>query len=122
MRHLLQDYGFVEYIDAMSSMRLMEISEVRICRNSCYRSHLMELARLSQRWHLSMAIRGNKMDDKFHDGDFLLQDRTWLAHERTLMAWVRTATSMISFSFKSPNSSLSRGFLGMRGINRATVF
>src|SRR5262249_33760330 len=26
-------------------------------------------------------------------------DRTWLAHERTLMAWVRTATSMISFSF-----------------------
>jgi putative membrane protein len=26
-------------------------------------------------------------------------DRTWLAHERTLMAWVRTATSMISFAF-----------------------
>jgi len=26
-------------------------------------------------------------------------DRTWLAHERTLMAWVRTATSMISFGF-----------------------
>ena len=25
--------------------------------------------------------------------------RTWLAHERTLMAWVRTATSMISFGF-----------------------
>ena len=26
-------------------------------------------------------------------------ERTWLAHERTLMAWVRTATSMISFGF-----------------------
>ena len=26
-------------------------------------------------------------------------DRTWLAHERTLMAWVRTATSLISFGF-----------------------
>lgn len=26
-------------------------------------------------------------------------DRTRLAHERTLMAWVRTATSMISFGF-----------------------
>jgi putative membrane protein len=26
-------------------------------------------------------------------------DRTWLAHERTLMAWVRTAVSMISFGF-----------------------
>ena len=25
--------------------------------------------------------------------------RTWLAHERTLMAWVRTATSMITFGF-----------------------
>ena len=29
----------------------------------------------------------------------LAVDRTWLAHERTLMAWVRTATSMISFGF-----------------------
>jgi len=26
-------------------------------------------------------------------------DRTWLAHERTLMAWARTAASMISFGF-----------------------
>lgn len=26
-------------------------------------------------------------------------DRTWLSHERTLMAWVRTAISMISFGF-----------------------
>jgi putative membrane protein len=26
-------------------------------------------------------------------------DRTWLAHERTLMAWVRTTGSMISFGF-----------------------
>ena len=29
----------------------------------------------------------------------LAADRTWLAQERTLMAWVRTATSMISFGF-----------------------
>ena len=26
-------------------------------------------------------------------------DRTRLAHERTLMAWVRTATSLLSFGF-----------------------
>jgi len=26
-------------------------------------------------------------------------DRTWLAHERTLMAWVRTSTGMIAFGF-----------------------
>ncbi len=26
-------------------------------------------------------------------------DRTWLAQERTLMAWIRTATSMIGFGF-----------------------
>ena len=26
-------------------------------------------------------------------------DRTWMAHERKLMAWIRTATSMISFGF-----------------------
>jgi len=29
----------------------------------------------------------------------LALDRTHLAHERTLMAWVRTATSLISFGF-----------------------
>ena len=29
----------------------------------------------------------------------LAVDRTRLAHERTLMAWVRTSTSMISFGF-----------------------
>jgi putative membrane protein len=29
----------------------------------------------------------------------LAADRTFLAHERTMMAWVRTATSMISFGF-----------------------
>jgi len=33
------------------------------------------------------------------DSNQLALDRTWLAHERTLMAWVRTATSMISFGF-----------------------
>jgi putative membrane protein len=26
-------------------------------------------------------------------------DRTWLAEERTLMAWIRTATSLITFGF-----------------------
>jgi putative membrane protein len=29
----------------------------------------------------------------------LAADRTWMAQERTLMAWIRTATSMISFGF-----------------------
>ena len=33
------------------------------------------------------------------DSSQLALDRTWLAHERTLMAWVRTATSMITFGF-----------------------
>jgi putative membrane protein len=33
------------------------------------------------------------------DSNEMAVDRTWLAHERTLMAWVRTATSMISFGF-----------------------
>lgn len=33
------------------------------------------------------------------DSTRLALDRTWLAHERTLMAWVRTATSMIGFGF-----------------------
>ena len=32
-------------------------------------------------------------------GTILAIDRTRLAHERTLMAWVRTATSLISFAF-----------------------
>ena len=32
-------------------------------------------------------------------GTRLALDRTHLAHERTLMAWVRTATSLISFGF-----------------------
>jgi putative membrane protein len=33
------------------------------------------------------------------DSNEMALDRTWLAHERTLMAWVRTAVSMISFGF-----------------------
>jgi putative membrane protein len=32
-------------------------------------------------------------------GTRLAVDRTWLAHERTLMAWIRTAASLISFGF-----------------------
>ena len=39
------------------------------------------------------------MDNKLKDSNYLALDRTWLAHERTLMAWVRTATPMIGFSF-----------------------
>jgi putative membrane protein len=39
--------------------------------------------------------------DRVHEPDSneMAMDRTWLAHERTLMAWIRTATSMISFGF-----------------------
>jgi len=33
------------------------------------------------------------------DSTQLALDRTWLAHERTLMAWVRTSASQISFGF-----------------------
>ena len=33
------------------------------------------------------------------ESTLLAVDRTRLAHERTLMAWIRTATSMISFGF-----------------------
>jgi putative membrane protein len=33
------------------------------------------------------------------ENTLLAVDRTRLAHERTLMAWIRTATSMISFGF-----------------------
>lgn len=33
------------------------------------------------------------------NGTKLALERTWLAHERTLMAWVRTAASLISFGF-----------------------
>src|SRR5271170_4443084 len=38
-------------------------------------------------------------DLKMPDTNQLALERTWMAHERTLMAWVRTATSMISFGF-----------------------
>jgi len=31
--------------------------------------------------------------------DNLALERTYLAHERTLMAWIRTSTSLISFGF-----------------------
>ena len=34
-----------------------------------------------------------------NESTLLAIDRTRLAHERTLMAWIRTATSMISFGF-----------------------
>lgn len=53
----------------------------------------------------------------------LALDRTWLAHERTLMAWVRTATSMISFGFTiykffqfeaGRNAPVTRGWLTPR--------
>jgi putative membrane protein len=47
------------------------------------------------------------------------RDRTMLAHERTLMAWTRTATSLISFGFtiytffhNFGQRQQSQGFLG----------
>jgi putative membrane protein len=53
----------------------------------------------------------------------LAMERTWLAHERTLMAWVRTAASMISFGFTiykffefeaNKSDSVRRGLLSPR--------
>ena len=50
-------------------------------------------------------------------------ERTYLAHERTLMAWVRTATSLISFGFtiykffeylRESKTTLPRGWIGPR--------
>jgi len=47
------------------------------------------------------------------ESTLLAVDRTRLAHERTLMAWVRTATSMISFGFTIaklvPDRDVTRG-------------
>lgn len=57
------------------------------------------------------------------DSNEMAVDRTWLAHERTLMAWVRTATSMISFGFTvykffqfeaGQNTPVTRGILTPR--------
>jgi putative membrane protein len=57
------------------------------------------------------------------DSNQMALDRTWLAHERTLMAWVRTATSMISFGFTiykffqfevQKDTSIRRGLLTPR--------
>lgn len=50
-------------------------------------------------------------------------ERTWMAHERTLMAWVRTSASMTSLGFtifkffqyeEGKNSSIGGGFLTPR--------
>lgn len=43
------------------------------------------------------------------ESTLLAVDRTRLAHERTLMAWVRTATSMISFGFTIAKLVPNRG-------------
>jgi putative membrane protein len=52
-------------------------------------------------------------------------DRTRLAHERTLMAWIRTATSLISFGFtlykffelelRGRAAAVESGLVGPRG-------
>ena len=39
------------------------------------------------------------LPQKTNDATRLALSRTILAHDRTLMAWVRTSTSMISFGF-----------------------
>jgi putative membrane protein len=43
--------------------------------------------------------RGGPAPLKVSDGTRLALSRTMLAHDRTLMAWIRTSTSMISFGF-----------------------
>ena len=53
------------------------------------------------------------------DSTQLAFSRTWLAHERTLMAWVRTAASMISFGFtiyKFFDFDSGRGTKATRGL------
>jgi putative membrane protein len=49
-------------------------------------------------------------------GDELALDRTRLAHDRTLMAWIRTATSLISFGF-----TIYKFFQYMRESGQATA-
>jgi putative membrane protein len=47
-------------------------------------------------------VRGGREEPAAAKPDFNTQlsiDRTFLAHERTLMAWIRTAASLISFGF-----------------------
>jgi putative membrane protein len=48
---------------------------------------------------MSDPIPQGVQDSKMPHANHLAVDRTWMAHERTLMAWVRTAISMISFGF-----------------------
>jgi putative membrane protein len=62
---------------------------------------------------------------KLDSSTALAVDRTRLAHERTMMAWVRTATSLISFGFtiykffqlelKEPSADVAHVILGPRG-------
>ncbi len=46
-----------------------------------------------------MAIKSKAGTVDLPDATELALERTHLSHERTLMAWVRTATSLISFGF-----------------------
>jgi putative membrane protein len=64
------------------------------------------------------------------DSSHLAMDRTWLSHERTLMAWVRTATSMISFGFTiykffqyqaGPRSPAARAFVTPRDFSLVMI-
>jgi putative membrane protein len=64
------------------------------------------------------------------DSNQLAAERTWLANERTLMAWVRTATAMISFGFTifkffefeaARNADVHHGWLTPRNFARILV-
>ena len=48
---------------------------------------------------METTVKGNGTDQGPSTATVLAAERTRLAHDRTLMAWVRTATSLITFGF-----------------------